>query len=198
MLQVVKEGWRVHPPNFWGWGYMGASQSRDTLRNFLRSLASPGLFLWRTWETVSFSPKAVLSCSSLCLDCHEGFRNPFHLSILSLKTSQNLRDKSNGVWDGFCSDLGVTWSWPCFHTAHFNFTLGYKIVLEIILEKINNRNLRSHMLYKVHVRCEVGVFPAMGRYLEWPFAAKTSKMLCTVFRQNLLVRMRGYLFLLLQ
>lgn len=54
------------------------------------------------------------------------------------------------------------------------------------------------MLYKVHVRCEVGVFPAMGRYLEWPFAAKTSKMLCTVFRQNLLVRMRGYLFLLLQ
>lgn len=54
------------------------------------------------------------------------------------------------------------------------------------------------MLYEVHVRCEEGVFPARGRYLEWPFTAKTSKMLCTVLRQNLLVRRRSYSFLLLQ
>lgn len=47
------------------------------------------------------------------------------------------------------------------------------------------------MLYKVHVRCEEGMFPAMGSYLEWPFAAKGSKMLCSVFTQSLLGRVRG-------
>lgn len=41
------------------------------------------------------------------------------------------------------------------------------------------------MLYKVHVRCEEGMFPAMRGYLEWPFAAKASKTLCSVFTQGL-------------
>lgn len=187
-----KEGWRVHPPNH---------GSIPEQRHSLKLSEVPGISRLIPVENLGdcflvSQGSAFILISLLRLS----WRIQKSLSPLHPLLENKSEFKGQKQW-------GVRWLlfWPWFYMElallpHCTFQLhsGLQNSVRDYSRKINNSNLRSPMLYKVHVRCEEGVFPAMGRYLEWPFAAKTSKMLCTVFRQNLLVRMRGYLFLLLQ
>lgn len=138
MLQVVRKDEGLTLQTSEVESYMGASQSRDTLRNFLSSLASPGFFLWRTWETVFpvSQDSAFILISFLRLPWRiQKSLSPLHPLLENKSEFKGQKQCAGGWLCAFCFDLGVRWSWPCFHTTHLNFTLEYKIVLEISLEE---------------------------------------------------------------